>query len=294
MTAILDVLSPSNINPLFKFPKTKEIPSLKVITHNGTWHADEILAIALLSIVHNTIPTVVRTRDQSIIDKGLIDTTVYVLDVGAKYQPLSANFDHHQRDFDLVNSFGNRYSTFGLVLEHLSKEFSPYVLTQLQEFANKVDCQDNGIQTYPELYWIAEMNALEDFDLVLSMAISLLKAKIANITKREILENNIKKAIESSKNGIVFSTESLIVNETLNSNPDLKLIVSPSSSGGYSIQSLNLGVERDFSIRCPTPESWRGLRDKELKDVSGFEGMVFSHATGFLTVAEYLVEFNSK
>lgn len=279
--------------------------TIKVITHNGAWHADEVLAIALLSIVHNTDkPHVVRTRDQDIINEGLVDTTVYVLDVGAKYQPLSANFDHHQRDFNLTNSFGNRYSTFGLIVDHLHKEFSPYVLTQLREFANKVDCQDNGIETYPELYWIVDMKGLEDFDLVISMAINWLKAKLENFKKKETLESNIKKAIETAKNGIVFSTETLAVNEILNSDPTLKLIVSPSSSGGYAVQSLNVGIERDFSVRCPTPESWRGLRDEELKDVSGLEGMVFSHSTGFLTivdtaenalkVAQYLVDFNSK
>jgi len=36
-----------------------------------------------------------------------------------------------------------------------------------------------------------------------------------------------------------------------------------------------------FESRLPLPESWRGLRDKELSDFIGLEGCVFCHATGF-------------
>jgi len=36
-----------------------------------------------------------------------------------------------------------------------------------------------------------------------------------------------------------------------------------------------------FESRLPLPESWRGLRDKELSDFIGLDGCVFCHATGF-------------
>ena len=34
--------------------------------------------------------------------------------------------------------------------------------------------------------------------------------------------------------------------------------------------------------RVPLPESWRGLRDKELDTVSGVSGCIFVHSSGFI------------
>ena len=35
-------------------------------------------------------------------------------------------------------------------------------------------------------------------------------------------------------------------------------------------------------MRIPLKEQWRGLRDTELREVSGFDDAVFVHATGFI------------
>lgn len=37
-----------------------------------------------------------------------------------------------------------------------------------------------------------------------------------------------------------------------------------------------------FELRDSLPSSWFGLRDDELSAVSGVEGCVFCHATGFV------------
>ena len=47
---------------------------------------------------------------------------------------------------------------------------------------------------------------------------------------------------------------------------------------------MNVGETKDFSVRCPTPEGWRGLRDNELIRASGGLPLTFCHAGGFLTV----------
>lgn len=37
-----------------------------------------------------------------------------------------------------------------------------------------------------------------------------------------------------------------------------------------------------FDSRKALPEAWRGLRDEELSRVSGIEGGIFIHASGFI------------
>ena len=41
------------------------------------------------------------------------------------------------------------------------------------------------------------------------------------------------------------------------------------------------GIKTPYK-RCPFPESWRGLHEKELAAVSGVEGAIFVHAGGFV------------
>lgn len=280
---------------------------MKIITHDGAWHADEVLAIGLISIVTKTPFMniyIERTRNQEVLDKALKSEKIYVLDVGAQYNPDMLNFDHHQRGFDLTNEYGNKYSTFGLVVNHFKDKFSEDVYKRLSEFANMVDCQDNGITSAPELFWIRDMNNLGDFKMALHMATNWLKAKLDAFNKDAKMDNIIHTALEKSSNGIVSSTERLVIDERLNKHTNLQLAVFPSTSGGFTVQSLNVGLEPDFSVRCPMPEQWRGLRDAKLEEVSGMKGMIFCHANGFMCVvdkynnamevAKHIIELNSR
>lgn len=66
-------------------------PILKVGTHDGIFHADDVLAVALLKVVyHNYEVVVLRTRDEV-----LLSTCDILVDVGKKYDG-EKYFDHHQ------------------------------------------------------------------------------------------------------------------------------------------------------------------------------------------------------
>lgn len=76
-----------------------------IVTHNGTHHADEALAVHLL----RKLPTykdmpLIRTRDPAVIN----DATI-VVDVGAEYDPQRSRFDHHQRGFE--ETFDGKHKT---------------------------------------------------------------------------------------------------------------------------------------------------------------------------------------
>src|ERR1700734_1069645 len=78
-------------------------------THDGTFHADEVTACALL-VVFGLIgqDKIIRTRK-----KELLDSCEYICDVGGIYDPAEKLFDHHQAEYQ-----GN-LSSAGMILLHL-------------------------------------------------------------------------------------------------------------------------------------------------------------------------------
>ena len=49
----------------------------------------------------------------------------------------------------------------------------------------------------------------------------------------------------------------------------------------WRVQAVPVSPE-SFESRKALPEAWRGLRDEELSRVSGIEGGIFIHASGFI------------
>jgi uncharacterized UPF0160 family protein len=64
----------------------------KIITHDGQFHADEVLAIALISEMLGNIP-VERTRTISQEDRD--NPEIWIIDVGGEFDPFRGLFDHH-------------------------------------------------------------------------------------------------------------------------------------------------------------------------------------------------------
>jgi uncharacterized UPF0160 family protein len=59
------------------------------------------------------------------------------------------------------------------------------------------------------------------------------------------------------------------------------VVYSDETSGNWRVQAVPVSSE-SFESRKALPEVWRGLRDEELSRVSGIEGGIFVHATGFI------------
>ncbi|KAI0094917.1 GAMM1 protein [Irpex rosettiformis] len=59
-------------------------------------------------------------------------------------------------------------------------------------------------------------------------------------------------------------------------------VIYPDETGGqWRVQAVPVSPE-SFESRKALPEAWRGLRDEELSKVSGIDGGVFVHASGFI------------
>ncbi|KAG7212361.1 hypothetical protein KM043_012682 [Ampulex compressa] len=143
------------------------VSQIRIGTHNGTFHCDEALACYLLKLLPRyKDATIVRTRDQSI-----LDTCDIVVDVGGQYDPATNRYDHHMRDFNetvgtvikkpghnwdiKLSSAGLIYCHFGIEIlrEMLPKETSNEDIENVfkkvyDSLIKEVDAVDNGIPMY--------------------------------------------------------------------------------------------------------------------------------------------------
>lgn len=94
-----------------------------IATHDGTFHADETVACAVLSFVFNNT-SVIRTRNPLELEKADI-----IIDVSGKND--SRHFDHHSKDFTLARANGIRYATAGLMWQKFGRDFLKKVAAEL-------------------------------------------------------------------------------------------------------------------------------------------------------------------
>ena len=87
--------------------------SLRLVTHSGSFHCDEVLGYAILrrALPPEALGTssLTRTRDPSVIEGADI-----VWDVGGVFDPARGRFDHHQRGAP-TRLDGSPYSSAGLL-----------------------------------------------------------------------------------------------------------------------------------------------------------------------------------
>jgi len=272
----------------------------KLVTHSGTFHADDIYSYAVLSSIfrHHSLS---RTRDPQVIESGDI-----VFDVGEVYDG-STRFDHHQREFTEKRENGIPYAAFGLVWKkfgvdycrQISKYVEPEQLQELaglvdQYFVQNVDASDVGHTLYEGFaYTISaamgsynpSWHRAQDFDAQFYRA-----AFVA----REILENEVYRAegVMEARRMLHEAVEErtqpdLVVldvfapwQETVVPHKEIRAIVYPDLSGAWRYQGVP-DVIGSFNNRSLLPESWRGIRDDELKKVSGIDDAIFCHPSGF-------------
>ena len=265
---------------------------IQVVTHDGIFHADELLACAALSIAYGRDNVaIIRSRDSKVLEVATQNKNTWVIDVGNSYDPEMLNFDHHMRDFNLTNSFGNKLSSFGMVVEELlRRDLFNEVKESLLKFSNKVDMLDNGVKKAEDLLFLSVLNSYSDNEVInfyaaLETATSYLRSLINQWKEERIINLRLNDSLGNmTEDGIIYNTDYIPVDERANAIPEAKLVVYKSKNGTFNIQSVNVGETKDFSVRCPAPSKWLGLRDNELIRASGGLPLTFCHVGGFLTV----------
>jgi uncharacterized UPF0160 family protein len=124
-----------------------------VVTHNGRFHADEIIACAIIDLV-KCGSHIVRTRDKEVIkDHG--SSGAHIVDVGDKYHPEGLQFDHHQTDCneffdDNCKKRGIPLSSCGLVYREYGKDLIYNAISRWENALN--DRKDNKLQMFDDIF----------------------------------------------------------------------------------------------------------------------------------------------
>ena len=86
-----------------------------IATHDGSFHADETLACAILTYLYEN-SNIIRSRDLDVLEKADI-----IIDVSGKND--HKHFDHHSNDFKDCRSNGIRFATAGIMWYKFGLEF---------------------------------------------------------------------------------------------------------------------------------------------------------------------------
>ena len=270
---------------------------MRIVTHSGKFHADDVLAWSLLCHFHpnGSTFTLERTRDNVI---QAADNIVF--DVGGIYDPMHGRFDHHQ------NEYSGPLSSAGMMLQWLTE--SGWIPKGLdahlkQGLVSYVDDVDNGrVEEIPRVPCFSRMvnlfnasaNTLEDFD-VFHHAAQVATGMIVGFEAQFNQEGNAKRLVLSEMTrdrefanlmefpdtylGKVRRTikmmDPIIQHNLLCFHPCME-------NGRYQQfhQPLSPSIKKKSF-----PLEWAGLRDEELSAVTGVPS-VFCHKNRFIAVFE--------
>jgi len=249
----------------------------KIITHDTTFHADEVFGVAITQLMYPYGSlSVTRTRDKAILAEAIADPETLVLDVGGIYDPQMLNFDHHQ-DLSLPSSAGMIWAHFKRSLTF--PEEYPY----LDSFIAAIDAVDTNrdniyalLHTLPEGFRnvssiISGFNRdpnnaiIQDgmFRLALQVAKSIFKNEMYSAKEWARSEKEYAGRTVLPNNVAVFDTFSTIWKKK----GEHQFAVLPHANG-WQIQS------RDTSVAV-VPAT-----------VAACEGFIFRHASGFMATVK--------
>lgn len=283
---------------------------MKIGTHNGVFHADDLFAVAALKMLFK-VDAVVRTRDE----KALAECGL-VVDVGGVYSQETLQFDHHQRGFyDPKGSYeanlargsvrinGVPYSSFGLVWRCFGSRItgSSKVAARVDEtIVQSVDAADCGFSLHGKptiegarsLSISAALSSLNPtweeggdfdnaFDAAVEVAAMFLKRAIAAAKGTVNAETAVQQAQAAAGDDPVVVLDKFVPWGEFDFPPAALYVVFPSEVGTWMVQAIP-PRPGSFDKRKPLPASWGGLRDAEFSKVTGLDGSVFCHVGLFI------------
>lgn len=272
----------------------------KAGTHDGVFHADEVMATAILKEIFEI--DLIRTREPKILNELDI-----VYDVGG------GELDHHGND-KVYREDGTPFAACGLVWNKYGREAIQFEYPSLEQdeidsifyyvdrvLIEGIDAQDNGIKIKNESIkvmdvssiisgfnppWYSEYNEDEAFEEALEIASSILKNTIKRRFSVLKSKNNVIKAYEKRPNSKV-----LVLNEycpwgealrDIDEKKEVLFVVYPRKDE-YTMLTVR---EKDGEDRKKFPKDWAGKRDEELAAASGVPDAVFCHTGRFIAVAK--------
>lgn len=278
---------------------TKDLADAKFVTHAGNFHADDVFSTVFLSKLYDDI-TVIRLKEYH--DDG----SKIAYDIGL------GRFDHHQALYDKKRSNGIHYCGFGLLWQELGREYLKkikvsnvedtfYVFDKL--LVNQIDAFDNGelnmdnsfnIYTLPsfiEMFrpkWNTNEDENECFLKACNFADTIFEKVMGDaLTKVQIMTILKEKAKDIHDKVLVLDEFIPYEFALFELGLDVEFVIYPSNRGGYAAHTVPIAY-KSFVPKVPFKKEWGGLRDDELKRVSGIKTAKFCHNKLFLATAEDL------
>lgn len=274
----------------------------RIGTHDGKFHADEVMATAILNQIFET--ELIRTRDKKILDE---------LDI--VYDVNGGELDHHDVN-KKIREDGIPYSSCGLVWNKFGRDVIRFKYQDLNEeqiddifdFVDKeliegIDALDNGVwidkSEIPLMnvssilsgfnpLWYENDKENENFNKAVYVASEILNNKI-----------NFKISVLKAKAKVIKAYETREIPEVIvldtycpyiealreaDKNEEVLFVIFKTNTN-YILQTVR---GKDGEDRKKLPEAWKGKRDEELAKVTGVSDAVFCHTGRFIAVAESL------
>ncbi len=276
-----------------------------LVTHDGSFHADDVFACATLFLFFKEEEVEVRrTRESDWFVKGDV-----VFDVGKIYDEEKDRFDHHQKDGGGLRSNTIPYAAFGLVWKKYgesicgSKEVANFVDEKL---VAPVDASDNGVDIETPIHdevrkydiskCIASFNVTkfdgektkdEAFLEAVSFAKKIIEREIQSAREREAVRHVLVEVYKKAedKRVLVLTEKYFFEDEAPSLCPETLYIVYPYTEHFWSAKAVRKN-KASFDSRKPFPLEWVGKSEIEMPIVTGVPDARFCHNARFLVSAD--------
>lgn len=265
-------------------------------THSGPFHADDVLAMALIRSFLDADATVERTRDPERLAQADL-----VFDVGAVFDPATHRFDHHQAAYE------GPLSSAGMVLSwlqdagHLPTELARHLDDGLVTYVDDVDngrrAPVAGVPCFASMVDAfnqpasSEEDYLQAFERAVGMAQGMVEGMAAEHAAvqhaLQVVEQAMSEADRDGRRTLFF--EAYVRWKPAyfalgGASHDSAFVLFPASDGASWRVVAIPPEEGSFAQKVSLPAPWAGLTDGELEAVTGIPGSIFCHKNRFIAV----------
>jgi uncharacterized UPF0160 family protein len=283
-------------------PSERAVPS--AVTHDGPFHADDVLATAMLRRLHPGL-RVERTRDPARIAAADI-----AFDVGGRYDHAAGRYDHHMPDRALRPD-GIPYAACGLVWRHHGAGIVARLFPDAADAAHRdavaealdgglvrcVDAVDNGAAVPAASDFAGLVDALSpapgeegSADLLFDEAVRiadlfLFRSALRTLAGLRAVDAFAEAAAAAPDPRVVVLDRYMPWSRAARKLdlPELLYVVHPNGQGTeWLCAAVRDPDGGEYDLRRPLPESWAGLRDGAFSAEAGIPDGVFCHPARFL------------
>ena len=267
-----------------------------IVTHNGSFHSDEIFAVATLELMlgKDFEIEILRSRESADWENG-----DYVVDVGGVYDPSRQRFDHHQEGGAGGRENGVQYSSFGLVWKHYGEVVSGGV-----EVAKRVDTRlvqgidaiDNGQDISKSIVEGVRQFAIGDYFMLLrpswaesehdyykafleavAFARHLLERLIIQTRGEMEGEEKVREQITGAPDKRIAEIDHNLPWESISMEfPNLLYVMYQDSGSNWRLKTVRKSLD-SFESRKPLPAQWGGETGEDLQKITGVSDATFCH-----------------